>query len=242
MTLRLVSHSEQPELVEREEIWRTWPAFMHHDPVAAERWDALYERFAAFQFFAVDPETDVIAAKANAIPTPLDPNDLPDGGWSEALRAGVDDSARATVVSALQIAIADEYRGGGLSMVMLGEMRRIALEHGFSDLVAPVRPTLKSRYPLTPIERYVGWVTAENLPFDPWLRVHVRAGAELVRVCPRSMTIPGSVGEWEEWAQMLFPESGDYVVPGALNPVTIDREGDRGLYVEPNVWMHHRLS
>ena len=56
MTLRLVSHSEQPELVEREEIWRTWPAFMHHDPVAAERWDALYERFGAFQFFAVDPE------------------------------------------------------------------------------------------------------------------------------------------------------------------------------------------
>ena len=67
---------------------------------------------------------------------------------------------------------------------MLGEMRRIALEHGFSDLVAPVRPTLKTRYPLTPIERYVGWTTAEGLPFDPWLRVHARAGAELVRVCP----------------------------------------------------------
>ena len=28
---------------------------------------------------------------------------------------------------------------------------------------------------------------------------------------------------------------------GALVPVTIDREADQGLYVEPNVWMRHRL-
>jgi hypothetical protein len=55
------------------------------------------------------------------------------------------------------------------------------------------------------------------------------------------MTIPGSVGEWEEWAGMSFPDSGDYVVPGALTLVSIDRESDRGLYVEPNVWMRHTL-
>ena len=50
---------------------------------------------------------------------------------------------------------------------------------------------------------------------------------------------PGSVAEWEEWAQMAFPETGAYVVPGALVPVEIDRERDEGLYVEPNVWMVH---
>ena len=37
---------------------------------------------------------------------------------------------------------------------MLGEMRRIAASAGFSDLVAPVRPSLKSLYPLTAMERY----------------------------------------------------------------------------------------
>jgi hypothetical protein len=41
---------------------------------------------------------------------------------------------------------------------------------------------------------------------------------------------------------MAFPESGSYVVPEALVTVDIDREADRGLYVEPNVWMHHRLD
>ena len=125
---------------------------------------------------------------------------------------------------------------------MLVEMRRIASEHGFADLVAPVRPTWKPRYPLTPMERYITWQTAEGLPFDPWLRVHARAGAEIVGVCARSMTVPGTIAEWEEWAQLRFPETGDYVVPGALSTVSIDVEADRGLYVEPNVWMRHRLA
>ncbi len=241
MSIRFVTHEDDPELAEREEIWRTWPTFMHHDPVARERWGTLYERFPTFQFFAVDDATGAILAKANAIPAPLDADRLPDGGWAEALRAGVDDPEPPTVVSALQIALDPAQRGKGLSAVMLEEMQRLALEHGFHELVAPVRPNLKSRYPLMPMERYVRWATAEGLPFDPWLRVHARAGAETVGVCARSMTIPGTVAEWEEWAEMRFPESGEYVVPGALNPVTIDVEADRGLYVEPNVWMRHRL-
>ncbi|AQZ62322.1 hypothetical protein BKM31_13375 [[Actinomadura] parvosata subsp. kistnae] len=37
-----------------------------------------------------------------------------------------------------------------------------------------------------------------------------------------------------------FPDSGSYVVPGALAPVMIDRQHDRGELVEPNVWVQHR--
>jgi hypothetical protein len=36
-----------------------------------------------------------------------------------------------------------------------------------------------------------------------------------------------------------LPESGAYVVSGALVPIEIDRERDEGVYVEPNVWMVH---
>jgi hypothetical protein len=70
-------------------------------------------------------------------------------------------------------------------------------------------------------------------------RLHDRLGAEILAVAPRSLDVRGTVVEWEEWARMAFPESGDYVVPGALVPVSIDREGDEGRYVEPNVWMRH---
>lgn len=41
---------------------------------------------------------------------------------------------------------------------------------------------------------------------------------------------------------MSFPESGEYLVPGALQPVTIDWERDVGLYEDPNVWMRHRTT
>ena len=63
-------------------------------------------------------------------------------------------------------------------------MRAVAEEHGFEHLVAPVRPSWKARYPLVSIERYIGWTTKEGLPFDPWLRVHARLGAAIVRPVP----------------------------------------------------------
>ena len=72
--------------------------------------------------------------------------------------------------------------------------------------------------------------------------MHARAGATIEKVCAESMIIPGTVAEWEEWAGMRFPASGTYVVPGALEPVEIDVPADRGVYVEPNVWMHHRTG
>jgi hypothetical protein len=106
-------------------------------------------------------------------------------------------------------------------------------------MIAPVRPVLKSRYPLAPMERYVRWTRADGSPFDPWLRVHWSLGAEPVRLAPQSMVITGTVAEWEAWATMPFPESGIYVVPGALQPVAVDRERDVVRYEDPNVWMRH---
>jgi hypothetical protein len=121
-------------------------------------------------------------------------------------------------------------------------LKAVCAQHGLADLIVPVRPSHKSRYPLVAMERYLAWVDPGGLPFDPWVRVHARLGATTLRIAPRSMVIPGMVTEWEEWAQMRFPESGSYVVPGALQLVAIDRATDEGLYEEPNVWMHHRVA
>lgn len=56
------------------------------------------------------------------------------------------------------------------------------------------------------------------------------------------MPITGSVGEWEAWVGMVFPETGEYVSPGGLAPVHIDRELDKGTYWEPNVWLIHEID
>jgi hypothetical protein len=53
------------------------------------------------------------------------------------------------------------------------------------------------------------------------------------------MIITGTVLEWEDWAAMAFPETGQYVVPDALDLVAIDREQARGTYAETNLWMRH---
>jgi GNAT superfamily N-acetyltransferase len=141
------------------------------------------------------------------------------------------------VLSAM-VAVVDRGRQGeGLSTKLVEAMRGLARAHGYAALVAPVRPTWKERYPLIPMERYARWTRDDGLPFDPWLRVHAKLGAELLEVCPASMRIEGGVGEWEDWTGLAFPDDGDYLVPGGLVPVRV--EDGRGIYVEPNVWMRH---
>jgi hypothetical protein len=50
------------------------------------------------------------------------------------------------------------------------------------------------------------------------------------------------VAEWEQWTGMHLPESGVYIVPGALVPIEIDRERDVGQYLEPACWIGHRVE
>ena len=56
------------------------------------------------------------------------------------------------------------------------------------------------------------------------------------------MTVEGTVEEWENWTDMHFPASGEYVVEGALQPIMIDRANNVGRYEDPNLWMLHRIS
>jgi GNAT superfamily N-acetyltransferase len=237
--VKVYSHEERPELVgRRDELGDVWDEFMYHDAVSAVHWDRQYEDFPDLQLFLVDDD-DRLLAESNAVPVPFGPDELPDDGWDAALaQAG---SGPAKAVSAIAISIGVDYRRKGLSTTMLAAMRRAAAARGFTDLVAPVRPSRKHLYPLTPIERYVEWRRDDGLLFDPWLRTHERAGATLIRVAPTSMRIAGTVEAWEGWTGLRFPDTGAYVVPGALVPVEIDVDRDDGVYVEPNVWMHHRL-
>lgn len=118
----------------------------------------------------------------------------------------------------------------------------IGRAHGLENLYAPVRPTQKCNYPLVPMENYIQWKNDDQLPFDSWIRIHRLLGAQIVRVCPKALQISGTVADWESWTKMRFPESGRYIVPGALVPVEIDCEHNQGIYIEPNVWMHHHIT
>jgi hypothetical protein len=220
-----------------------WPEFMLHDPVA-RYFDELYDDLPQFQFAFKDRASGELLCIGNSVPLAWtdDPSELPDKGWDWALEKGIKDhqaGIQPTVLCAIQIMLPPEHRGKGLSYKAVSVMREIGRSHGLATLIAPVRPSSKSLYPLTDMENYIKWTTDEGLPFDPWLRVHARQGGRIVKVCPQAMRITGTVAEWESWAKMRFPESGKYVVPGALNPVRIDCAADQGVYIEPNVWTVH---
>jgi GNAT superfamily N-acetyltransferase len=219
-----------------------WPGFMYHDPVQNRYFRQVIEDYAEFHFYAWDDEREEVVGGGNAIPAAWDGNaaSLPARGISAIVEAAFAAGAHApNVLCALQIVIDPEYRGRGLSRRMIDRMREIGREHGLCTLIAPVRPSLKHRNPLAPMDRYITWRRPDGTLLDPWLRTHERLGAEIVKIAPESLRIPGTVAESEEWTEMAFPESEAYVAPGALVPVEVDRERDEGLYVEPNVWMVH---
>jgi hypothetical protein len=57
-----------------------------------------------------------------------------------------------------------------------------------------------------------------------------------------SMIAPGTVAQWRDWTGLALGASGPIEVDGALAPVHVSVEHDHAVYVEPNVWMHHRLE
>lgn len=244
-TYRLYTFAERPDRAEEADALCSpaWPEFMLQDPVADRLWHYLLNEFAAYQFFLCDDD-DCIVGIGNTIPVgwdiPLET--LSNRGWDAVFEAGVrhlKQGVSPTMLSALQAVVVADQKGKGISKELVHGMRFIAQKQGLPYLIAPVRPNWKSHYPLTPMAHYLTWKNADDLPFDPWVRVHARLGAKIVKVAQRSMKITGSIAEWERWTEMYFPESGRYIVTGALNPVTMNLEKDIGTYIEPNVWMVH---
>jgi hypothetical protein len=223
-----------------------WPEFMRQDPVSNIFWHRLYPDFAAFQFAMIE-ENETVLAVGNSVPLFWDQpfEELPDTGWDWEMETSFvqhDAGTPPNTLAAVQIVIDPKLRGAGLSRRMVIAMRDIAAAHRFRALIAPVRPNQKHQYPLAPMARYVHWRRPDGSLFDAWLRVHESLGARLIKVCHHAMRIPGTVEQWEKWTQMSFPEGGEYIVPFALSPVTVDREANQGLYTEPNVWMVHQIG
>lgn len=243
---RLVSLADEPDRWDDMERLGSsaYAELMFHDPVANRLWHLLRDAWPDLQLSLVDPDGRT-AAIAQSAPLAWDGTDagLPDG-WDEQFRRSEADRATGRVpntLGAIQIVVAADRRGQGLSRLMLDALRGQAARARFRALIACVRPTEKERYPLLPIETYAAWRRDDGLPFDPWLRVHARLGGRIVRPSPRSMTIEGSVGEWQVWTGLEFPASGPYVAAGALGPVEIDLASSRGVYYDPNVWLIHDL-
>jgi hypothetical protein len=216
--------------------------WMYHDPICEHYWPGLDEKFADYQFLVYDDKADLILGEGRTIPFRWSGNidDLPDG-VDDVLPRAFESGDSPNSLCAILAVVAADSRAKGLSTEILKQMKSIAGRKGLTALAAPVRPSLKHRYPLTPMKQYAGWRREDGLLFDPWLRTHKRLGARFAAICPNSNVFRGSAGEWEEWTGLQFFESGDYLAPGMMNPFQVDLNAGEGTYIEPNIWMIHKV-
>ena len=245
MQYKVLSDIANHNHIQNQVTLNLWPEFIFHDPISNNYWGKLFECFPEYQFSL--ESNGAIMGTGNCLPYRWDLpfEELPEGGWDAIFEKAIEDKRvgiKPNTLNGLQIAVNKTHQGKGVSSLVLKEMAAIAKAKGFQYVTIPVRPSLKSQYPLTPIDHYIKWRREDDLPFDPWLRVHERFGGKIVKVCHESMRIPGSIKDWEQWTGLKFFESGDYIIEGALNPVKIDLENDYGLYIEPNVWVLHEIK
>lgn len=232
--MTVVRYADRPDLLERRGELNGFPEYMAHNAMGWKYWGRLYKEFPAFQLVLEDGGE--LAAEVHALPVHVDA-ELP-AGWDDAFERGMERGA-GNVLCLLAIAVQPQRRGGGVAGAMIEAARRAAADEGLTAVIAPVRPTLKSSYPLIPIEQYIEWRRDDGSHFDPWIRVHERAGATIVQAAPRSMLIEAPVADWEAWTGMRLPADGTYVVPELLAPLEV-RDGV-GVHLEPNVWLRHSL-
>ena len=189
-------------------------------------------------------EDDVLSGAGLSVPLRWDGTieDLP-GGWDDAITRSADlleHGQLANAMCALSITIAPDATGKSLAADVMTAMNRVAGAAGADSLIVPVRPSRKGDYPLIPMERYLTWRSPKGESFDPWLRLHQRLGGQILGIADVSMTVTGTVKEWEAWLDQELPDDGDYVITGGLAPLRIDTAADLGTYREPNVWVRHQ--
>ncbi len=245
--------ADDPGLVDQIQglIDSVWPGFVTEAGIPKGYtlpfdWFGIYAHWPHLQFALIDPADGEIVAQGNALTLAWDgpAEELPDTGWNWAMHQARLDLAAGrtpTMVSALGVTVAPARRGQKLSYVALRAMKQLVLETGVKRFFVPVRPTWKARYPITSMAEFCTWQNAEGLPLDPWMRVHARLGARIVKPCNSSQPLAGTVAQWESWLDLPLPASGKYVGPGLLTTLHVDREADEAVCVEPNVWMEHPL-
>ena len=244
MNYIVVNFKDRPDLyeIQNDICGKAFPEFLYYSEVANKYWEKMMAYYGEYQLLLL--HEDQIIAVINCMPMNLHiPDDeLPEEAFNWGMEKGIKDFEAGKEINAVlgvQIIIPEEYQGKGISSIAVEELKNMCVKMRIQRLIIPIRPTLKSKYPINDIDTYIKWKNKDGLPFDPWLRVHVKKNAKIIKACKKAIEIRGTVNQWETWTKMKFPESGEYVVEGALCPIVIDRENNLGTYIEPNVWISY---
>ena len=226
----------------REAVTKAFPPVLAESDVIRSNWADLETYYPDYQLYITTDDGDVIGFM-NTVPFYFDRPlaDLPQEGWDWMLKNGIDgygSDQPPNYLGGLQVIVRAKYQNQAYSQVLLKAVKERVKQSQLQTIVIPIRPTGKHEYPWMPMETYMELRSGERL-HDPWIRTHLRSGAQVIKVCQRSMTITGDIQMWERLLGTKCNQSGSYVLKGALTPVSIDLENKSGEYIEPNIWIRY---
>lgn len=245
--LAIATCAERPDLFEASVDLEneTWDDLSFLDFTAAHdaHYHHLLERFPEYRLCMVEEGTGELVATGMCVPLHVnDDTVLPSEGWDWIVDTAVaQDGTRANTIGALSISVPQQHRHRGFARDMINTMRALASLNRFASVIAPVRPSAKTQHPFVPMQDYVGWRDVRGRIFDPWLRSHVAVGGTINGVCERSMVVEQSIDFWRPWTGHALDQDGHVAFNGALVPLDVDVSAGVGRYVEPNVWVTHRV-
>lgn len=242
---RFFTLEQRPELSEQLFVLgeRSFSKFLKNNDTA--QYSSSYEDIMFKYCIVVCDDEDRVLGGGFTVPIEWDKSvtNLPQG-YDGAIIKAMEDLKTGKYINTLcglSVIVSPDNRGQKLSYQILSAMKNLAKECGLTSLIIPVRPVLKSHYPLLSIEDYLRWENSDGSPFDPWLGIHWKMGAKVIDIAHNSMNITGTVRDWEDWSGLQFLQSGEYVIPEALVPINISLEENKGEYIEPNVWVEHPI-
>lgn len=226
----------------RSAVQNAFPKIILCSKVIKDYWDRVESYFPEFQLFLID-ESNQLLGFVNALPLYWDKplSTLPDEGWDWMLKQGVSDyenGIKPNTLGGLQIIVTKENLGKGYSKVLISEAKETVAKHGFDNFIIPIRPTFKDRFPHMPMTEYIQKLENGKI-YDPWIRTHIKGGAEIIQVCSKAMFIDGDMEFWKDQTDEKLEKDGDYIINGALNPVSINPQNDYGAYYEDNIWISY---
>lgn len=197
-----------------------WPAYLVFEsdiPEPTLRFeiarDEFHRRFPVWGIRCDD--TNELAAFMNAVQLRLNlaHHELPADGWRYAIRAaGV--AVEPNCLCLLAATVNPSARRLGFPRILIERAKQAARKLGFSTMIAPVRPTLKNDFPDLDLTDYIAKRNADGEVYDPWIRLHVKSGGEIVNICPDSVRIEATLGKWREWTALPLTTGGSHTIPG----------------------------
>ena len=184
MSLTMHTAAERPDLWERGIASESvWPEYNLHGDVLNRWWGHLDEELPDFQFVLYDEAADEVVAEGHTGPLWWDGHDetLPPVSTRRSSRSssgpGAASPSTRCARSPRRVRVPAATAASPCSCS--GDAHDCGAARS-QHLVAPVRPSLKERYPMTDIEQYVTYRRADGqLLVRSWMRVHERLGARV---------------------------------------------------------------